>query len=622
MITIQAKVENARAIDFLSRYSIVFSMLVRKLFVDFYKKEKPLADLKSSYQREYGILARHFNSLASQTKGKWTSRKAQYKSTIAMLERKIKDVSKKIGDESKKIEKLEGKIDKILIYKQQVNTNTSRRKRKMPASLRKLDIKKLKSEVAKSKKFIDGKTIRKASLESKLMLEKKNLEKKRICFGGDKLFQAQFNLEDSKFDSHKEWKEKWSIQRNGYCFFIGSHEETRGNQNAQWDPNSSTLELRVPPHLEDLFGKYVTVPLRFSEDHLQQLNIACSLGTAISYRFSKRVDTTRTGRYKKLLDNLGNFLGFKANFYCYVSFESCSPKMVVDSKKQGVVGLDINADHLALVTTDASGNPVDNYSVPHFVPGKTTHQNKAILGDCVANILDYCRKVDKPLVIERLDFNKKKQNLRENGKGAFYNRMLSEFQFKRIREMLLSRAKKCGVKVISVNPAFTSVIGAYKYRGLTSLTSHQCAALVIARRGQGFREGSKIFRDMHSPDRMNQLDLGSTPAFLSQRKARHVWSYWRSHTRKIRATLRESAKEGLFDDKAIYLDQLLLDPGRPSSLVTILQVFRERGRHDGRSWQKFCQQLDQWTQGRLCLPDRLHPSHCSRLDVMSRFAQI
>ena len=45
-----------------------------------------------------------------------------------------------------------------------------------------------------------------------------------------------------------------------------------------------------------------------------------------------------------------------------------------------------------------------------------------------------------------------------------------------------------GVETIKVNPAYTSIIGKYKYQKQFGLTVHQAAAMVIARRGYKFKE--------------------------------------------------------------------------------------------------------------------------------------
>ena len=66
--------------------------------------------------------------------------------------------------------------------------------------------------------------------------------------------------------------------------------------------------------------------------------------------------------------------------------------------------------------------------------------------------------------------------------------MKHNFLYRKLTEAIKTQAAKHGVLVEEVNPAFTSILGQLKYRGMLSLSSHESAALVIARRGMGFRE--------------------------------------------------------------------------------------------------------------------------------------
>ncbi len=61
--------------------------------------------------------------------------------------------------------------------------------------------------------------------------------------------------------------------------------------------------------------------------------------------------------------------------------------------------------------------------------------------------------------------------------------MLSSFAYSKIIELIKSRSYDKGIEVIEINPAYTSKIGKFKYQNKYKLTTHQAAALVIARRG-------------------------------------------------------------------------------------------------------------------------------------------
>ena len=73
--------------------------------------------------------------------------------------------------------------------------------------------------------------------------------------------------------------------------------------------------------------------------------------------------------------------------------------------------MDLNADHLAVVETDASGNYVNAFSVPLVTYGKSRHQAEAIIGDAVVSVVAYAREAGNPIVIEQLDFRQKKAAL-------------------------------------------------------------------------------------------------------------------------------------------------------------------------------------------------------------------
>ncbi|EGQ63988.1 transposon transposase, partial [Acidithiobacillus sp. GGI-221] len=87
----------------------------------------------------------------------------------------------------------------------------------------------------------------------------------------------------------------------------------------------------------------------------------------------------------------------------------------------------------------------------------------------------------KPLVLEKLDFSKKKTQLSEE-QGKRYARMLSSLSYRKIQDAISARAAKDGVEVKAVNPKFTSVLGRINYVSRYGLTVHQGAAVVIGRR--------------------------------------------------------------------------------------------------------------------------------------------
>ena len=97
---------------------------------------------------------------------------------------------------------------------------------------------------------------------------------------------------------------------------------------------------------------------------------------------------------------------------------------VVTDQRRGAIGVDLNADHLAVAETDASGNCLNAWRVPLVPYGKSTHQAEALIGDAVASVVAYARKMlGKPIVIEEAGLSSEEGHVLE-GENRKYSRML------------------------------------------------------------------------------------------------------------------------------------------------------------------------------------------------------
>ena len=203
---------------------------------------------------------------------------------------------------------------------------------------------------------------------------------------------------------------------------------------------------------------------------------------------------------------------------------------VVTDKRLGAVGVDLNADHLAVAETDASGNHLRAWRVPLVTYGKSLHQAEALIGDAVASVVHYARKAGKPIVIERLDFSRKKAQL--EGESRKQSRMLSSFSYGKVKAYFLSRGYRQGVKIHPVNPAFSSVIGRVKFMERYGLSVHQAAALVLARRLLGCSE--RVPRRRVAPDGNGVHVAFTVPA---RKRVKHVWTHWGAISGQLRPAL-------------------------------------------------------------------------------------
>ena len=345
------------------------------------------------------------------------------------------------------------------------------------------------------------------------------------------LVGQEHQLAGNGYASREEWLADWREARSGEFFVLGSRDETAGCQLCVASiagDGTLTLRLRMPDCLAGRHGKYLTIEgvrfayghehllaafdsntefVRYRSEHGEKAARATGLGQAISYRFKRDGKGWRVFATTKVTD-----------------------VPVVTEKGRGAIGVDLNADHLAVAETDASGNPVNSFSVPLVTYGKSRHQAEAVIGDAVASVVAYACEVGKAIVIERLDFRQKKAVL--EGESRKYSRMLSIFSYGKIKACFLSRGYREGVEIHQVNPAFSSVIGRVKFMERYGLSVHQAAALVLARRLLGCSE--RIPRQ-----RVCSVGNGVQVAFTvpARKQVKHVWTYWGAVAGQLRPAL-------------------------------------------------------------------------------------
>lgn len=446
----------------LSAYATLFSSTERSLFAEF-MKGTPILSLKSAYLTRYQITARQFNAIRICLEGKIDAIKAS-------LAERIEDL----------------------------HSETCRLEKKIP---------KVKSERAKHEKS--------RRLESrKFLLTKLKKEEEEgvvsLCFGGKKLFNAQFHLEENGYASHEEWKEEWEAKRNSEFFCIGSSDETGGNQSCVFIPGGKeggTLRVRLPNALTAIHGKYLVLEGVFFKQDPAAIEQALKGKKAISYRFKKS----------------------KGRWTVFASFAEAGREIKVDARL-GAIGIDLNADHIAIIEADRNGNPLESKTIPLVTYGKTKDQAKALVQEAVKEIVLFALERKKPIVIENLDFKKKKTSLRETSNK--YARMLSSFGYSLFFNSLDSRCYREGVSLFKVNPAYTSIIGRMKFALRYGLSTHHAAALCIARRYYKFSEAPT-----QSTAKAVHKNFHVTLSLPVRNRERHVWKFWADVKRKFQAAL-------------------------------------------------------------------------------------
>ena len=290
-----------------------------------------------------------------------------------------------------------------------------------------------------------------------------------------------------RLSNHGEWLREWRDARSDEFFVLGSRDETAGCQlcvASVDDDGSLTLRLRLPDALAGEQGKYLVIPgVRFKYGHEQVL---AALESNAEYAAFQRKHGEKAARQSGLGQAVSyRFKRDKKGWRVFATTRMMDVPVETDQRR-GAIGVDLNADHLAVAETDADGNWLRSWRASLVTYGKSQRQAEALAGDAVAGIVAYARDAGKPIVLERLDFRQKKAIL--EGESRRYSRMLTSFSFGKIRACFLSRGCRQGVEVRQVNPAFSSVIGRVKFMERYGLSVHQAAALVLARRLLGCSE--------------------------------------------------------------------------------------------------------------------------------------
>ena len=351
-----------------------------------------------------------------------------------------------------------------------------------------------------------------------------------LCFGTKKLFKAQFNLEVNGYSSHDEWLQDWRKSRQSNFMMVGAKTYASGNQLCRLTSNGE-LKITVPPCLIKKFGTHISI-----------VNIKFNYGQtfidiALTPTRQNRGNSYRNGTEKAVTHR---FVRKNEKWYLHTTVELPDIPWI-SHRNNGAIGIDLNVDSIAWAYCDGQGNLAAAGQINIDLKNKSSGQTTDILSKAIGQITDLAVELECPIVIEKLDFASKKNRLREGGKR--YAKMLSQFAYSKFADLVQSKAHLKAIRVISVNPAYSSLIGQtrmrqfvvfddwqafglrVKYMSLYGLNSGTSAALVLARRSLRFSERlPRFFLALFAPVDVNK----------------HVWSYWAKVSKLTKGCLRHS----------------------------------------------------------------------------------
>jgi hypothetical protein len=332
-----------------------------------------------------------------------------------------------------------------------------------------------------------AKQIRLKALEGRLSRVEAQIDSGAVSVvrGGKALLRKRANL-DAAAITEDQWRCEWESSRL-FLTADGEAAKNLGNETIRWHPGEQWLELKLPAPLAHLanrpHGRYrLSCPVAFP---YRGDDVAAQAATG-----AVRYDITHdpaTGRW-----------------YLDASWTTAPrPVPAIEVLRQyPVVAVDVNAGHLALTVVAPDGNMLRApFTVPLELAGLPAGTRDGRLRAAISGLIATAGRHDaRAIVIEDLGFADARAEGRERSgnrpsrgrRGRGFRRMVADIPTGKFRDRLTQMTANAGLHVIIVDPAYTSRWGAEHW--LAPLlehhphtTGHHAAALVIGRRGLGYR---------------------------------------------------------------------------------------------------------------------------------------
>jgi len=467
--TVELKIEDTYIYPVLDNMGNYYSHIEKVLYNCLFDKEITndlWKNLKSQYIAEYEIPGRLFNAIYNEVKGKIDGAKELHQQALKDADERIKGLKDKIKKRERKI-KTDNKLTKEV-------------KNKLWLS------------IFQWKQKID-------CLGQYINFHKPT----KILFGTKDFYKKQWTLEEYKTD-HEKWLKEWNRRRDYHFSFIGSKDESNGNQLCQYyrEGEKESLQVRLPDAVVEECGKYVTIPVTTDKPYYNDFHSAVSKGTALSYKFLKKEN---------------------GSWYAHISF---TMEKEIQKIGTGCLGIDINFGLIATTEVDRSGNFKGMQNYPCDPESLTSEQMEDLISIQLDEIVSNAKLKGYCISAENLDLSKKKLTKYD----PVTNRKIHMIAYDKIWKLLVSKCFKASVQLIGVNPAYTSFIGHFKYEKMYGLSQHNAAAMCIARRGLGLKDrlpafiASVLQSGEESKCKTKKTSLKSSWSHVYRH--RHHWAHW------------------------------------------------------------------------------------------------
>ena len=462
--TIETRIpDNTKLVEYLNVFVTGYSAVTREIWHDLTSPDFAIQFPKMSRYvsyicKKHSLLKRTVNSIRFDVQGRMKSLMEQKKTELRQTEIKIDVKEKKIMGIKEKLDALKSKA-----VVNRITTKELEKYRRLKTNLywQKNKLNKLRKKKKKLKYQIENKVY-------------------SMCYGSKEMFRKQYHLSENGFKTHEKWHNCFVKKRDKNIFYLGSSDESYGNQLCRLKFNMETGLFSIELRKENVY----------CEGNRSRDKYICLSGLDFKYRKQELISVLqsydRPGTRKGDCPMTYRFHRDGNRWYLQVIFEQWFESYRTVSN-HGTIGLDYNDGFIELSETDRSGNLIchRHYDLKHHGTG---NRAEAEIRNVVADIVKYAERRCKDIIIEDLNFKhvKARQSSSFRDKGRRYNRMLHQFDYRRYKQTLLNTGFNHRVNVLMVDPKYTSKIGKQKYCSSRKLNIHQAASYVIARRGQGY----------------------------------------------------------------------------------------------------------------------------------------
>jgi len=292
---------------------------------------------------------------------------------------------------------------------------------------------------------------------------------KKLVFGSRELFE-QLKKKHLTGKRRDELRQKWEERRYGIL-------HSRGDKSLQGNLNLRLVNLNNRWHLRINLGNGEYVWAKVVRSATRKTDKWISFISSLEH-------AEQTGEWFPYTVRLKLRNG---KIYAQFSREENLPEVTI-TKDNGVIGIDINAYpfHLALVHAAKDGNmeKYERLSLDKLLEGDS-EKRTYLSWQTAHQVVEIAKKAQRAIVIENL--TRLPKGRRGDGLPKLRQK-LQKWIYKALLQKIEIVARRNGIQVIKVNPAYTSIIGKLKYAPLYNIDKDTAGAYVIARRGLGFKE--------------------------------------------------------------------------------------------------------------------------------------